>query len=154
MNDTNRLVRDWHKIDIWSRIFREPLVDIFSYCLMPNHFHIGCKEKNEKSIETFIHRVCTAYSMYYNIKYKHSGTIFQGQYKEKHVDNDEYLRYLIEYIHLNPFGIEEPHLLRSAKQEYKDEAIAYSKTYEYSSFKDYLGELRPQNSIITHRPTL
>jgi len=89
--------------------------------------------------------------MYYNNKYDHSGTIFQGQYKSKHVDTDEYLRYLIQYIHLNPFGIEEPEMNKAAKSEHLEDAIEYSKTYEYSSFKDYLGENRSQASIVTLR---
>ena len=87
--------------------------------------------------------------MYYNSKYKHSGTIFQGPYKSKHVDNDDYYRYLLQYIHLNPFGISEPDMNNIAKTEYFNEAMIYSKGYEYSSFKDYLGEDRPQRSILT-----
>ncbi|OHA16717.1 MAG: hypothetical protein A3C79_00025 [Candidatus Taylorbacteria bacterium RIFCSPHIGHO2_02_FULL_45_28] len=86
--------------------------------------------------------------MYYNIKYKHSGTIFQGKYKAKSVMDEEYLRILINYIHLNPFGIESPNLTRESRQEFSNEAIEYSKTYEYSSFKDYLGEIRQQSSIL------
>ena len=90
--------------------------------------------------------------MYYNIKYNHSGTIFQGQYKAKHVGDDDYLRYLIQYVHLNPFGIEEPELMKSAKNEYLDKAIVYSRNYEYSSYKDYLGENRPQKVILARIP--
>jgi putative transposase len=127
---------------------RSLLVEIFVYCIMPNHLHIGLKEIKEKGIEKFIHKLCTSYVMYYNHKYGHSGTIFQGQYKSKCIDSDEYLRYLIQYIHLNPYGIEEPDLTKSAKLEHLEEAIEYSKKYEYSSYKDYLEEKRPQNSII------
>jgi putative transposase len=116
---------------------------------MPNHFHIGIIQREEAGIEKFMHRVCTAYGMYYNKKYKHSGTIFQGAYKSKHVNSDEYLRYLIEYIHLNPFGIEEPDLMKTAKPEYMKEAIEISMKYEYSSYRDYLGETRKQNGILT-----
>ena len=115
---------------------------------MPNHFHIGLKETTERGIEKFVHRLCTSYSTYYNKKYNHSGTILQGQYKSKLIDSDEYLRYLIQYIHLNPYGIEEPDLMKTAKPEYLAEAIEFSKKYEYSSYKDYLGEKRPQNAII------
>jgi len=39
-------------------------------------------------------------------------------------------------------------MMREAKIEYLDRAIAYSKTYEYSSFKDYLGEDRSQKVIL------
>ena len=127
---------------------RDLLVEIFVYCLMPNHLHIGMKEITKRGIEKFMHKLCTSYVMYYNKKYNHSGTIFQGQYKSKLIDSDEYLRYLIQYIHLNPYGIEESDLARPAKLEHIDEAIEYSRKYEYSSFKDYLGEKRPQNSIL------
>lgn len=127
---------------------RSTLVDIIAYCLMPNHFHIAIREKMEGGITKFIHRMITAYSMYFNKKHDHSGTIFQGNYKWKHIGNDEYLRYLIQYIHLNPFGIDEPELMKTAKQEYLDQAIEYSKRYEYSSYKDYLGIRRKERIIL------
>ncbi|OHA25334.1 MAG: hypothetical protein A3C79_02575 [Candidatus Taylorbacteria bacterium RIFCSPHIGHO2_02_FULL_45_28] len=125
-------------------------VDIISYCLMPNHFHLAIRETIEGGTHRFVHKLCTGYSMYYNNKYDHSGTIFQGSCKSKHVGNDEYLRYLIQYIHLNPFGIKEPDMNKLAKTEYLDEAISYSRNYDYSSFKDYLGETRPQASILAN----
>ncbi len=58
------------------------------------------------------------------------------------------MRYLIQYIHLNPFGIEKPDMMKSARLEHLEEAIRYSKTYEYSSYKDYLGEDRPPTALI------
>ena len=123
-------------------------VDIIAYCLMPNHFHLVLKEITEGGISRFVHKLCTSYSMYFNNKYDHSGTVFQGQYKYKHVGDEIYLQYLIDYVHLNPFGIEEPDLMKTAKREHIDEAIEYSKNYEYSSFKDYLGEERMQGVIL------
>ena len=129
---------------------RNTLTDIFAYCLMPNHFHIAVREKTENGISTFVHKLCTSYSMYYNKKYGHSGTLFQGQYKIKHVDSDEYWRYLIQYIHLNPFGIEEPDLNTFSKTEHIGPATEYSKTYEFSSFKEYFGAQRPQKGILSH----
>ena len=139
---------DLAKIFLYDR--GETLTNIIAYCLMPNHFHIAVLDKLDGGTSKFIHKLCTAYSMYYNRKYDHSGTIFQGQYKAKHVGDDDYFRYLIEYIHLNPFGIEEPDLNRLAKTEYLDEAIAYSKTYEFSSYRDYLGENRAQRVILSN----
>ncbi|MFA6404846.1 MAG: transposase [Candidatus Paceibacterota bacterium] len=147
-NDTRRVdLRSIKPLDMFQ-YNRDIIVDIFAYCLMPNHFHIGVEEKTDGGITRFIRKLCTSYAMYYNRKYDHSGTIFQGQYKEKHIDNDEYLRYLIQYIHLNPYSIDEPDLMKTAKPEYLAQAIEYSKKYEFSSYKDYLGENRPQGSII------
>ncbi len=126
----------------------ETLVNIISYCLMPNHFHIAIQEKSAKGVHSFLHKLCTGYAMYYNKKYDHSGTIFQGSCKSKHVGDDDYFRYLIQYIHLNPFGIQEPDMNKPTRSEHFDEAEAYSKKYEFSSFKDYLGEIRPQRTIL------
>jgi len=148
-NDTSRLVLAKIKPnDIFYRS-RSPLVNIIVYCLMPNHFHILIREKNERGIHVFIHKLITAYTMYYNRKYDHSGTIFQGQYKSKHINDDDYFRYLIQYIHLNPYGIEEPEMNKLTKNEHYPEAVAYSKKYEFSSFKDYLGEQRAQANILS-----
>ncbi|MFA6295691.1 MAG: transposase [Candidatus Paceibacterota bacterium] len=147
-NDFNRLKINWYIKDFWNEPNRDVLVEIFAYCLMPNHFHIGIKEIRENGISTFIHKILTSYTMYYNKKYDHSGTILQGNYKFKHIGNDEYFRYLIDYIHLNPYGIEEPDLNKLAKSEYYDQAVEYSKKYNYSSYKDYLGENRIQGMIL------
>ena len=151
-NDTKPLKRHWTNYHAWPNIvIKEKLVDIFCYCLMPNHFHLGLVEISESGIELFMHKVSIAYTMYYNKKYDHSGTIFQGRYKSKHIDNDGYLKILIEYIHLNPYGIEGPDLNKYSKPEYYIAAAEYSKSYEYSSYMDYLNNIRPQNSILTVR---
>jgi len=45
-----------------------------------------------------------------NKRYGHSGTLFQGQCKGKHVDSREYCLRLVRYVHRNPiaFGCGEP----------------------------------------------
>ena len=147
-NGTKPIKYGWNDSALWQDRSDDKIVEIFAYCLMPNHFHIGAKETKEGGINKFIRKLITGYTMYYNFKYKHSGTIFQGNYKYKHVDNDPYLRYLIRYIHLNPYGLEEEALNDFARLDQLKEAIEYSKGYEYSSYKDYLGIKRPQNLII------
>jgi putative transposase len=147
-NTSKRLVFRLLPENVFSIERPDTLVDIFVYCLMPNHFHIGMIEKEEQGVAKFMEKICTAYSMYYNKKYDHSGTLFQGPYKFRHIDSREYLQYLIEYIHLNPFCIDKPELLKEARRELRDEAIEYCKNYKYSSFRDYLGEKRPENAIL------
>jgi len=103
---------------------------------------------NNPNITRFMRKLCTSYSNYFNLKHKHSGTIWQGHYKEKIFDEKD-MPTLISYIHLNPYyGIKNPSLTKEARPEYKREAIEYSKEYEYSSFKDYLGENREQTLIL------
>ncbi|MFA6554517.1 MAG: transposase [Candidatus Paceibacterota bacterium] len=137
--------------DIFSIERKGTLVDIVAYCLMPNHFHIVLKlpeASPPENITKFMHKFCTGYSGYYNKKYDHSGTIWQGSFKEKGVYEKDYLDKLINYVHLNPYGIKEPEMSKEAQKEHAMEAMAYSKNYEYSSFKDYLGEIRKQTPIL------
>jgi len=151
--------------DIFSNERKSILVDVIAYCLMPNHIHLAIRDRVDKPdrlpakignyevspSSQFIHKLCTAYSGYFNKKYNHSGTIWQGPYKCKEVLDEEYLRILIDYIHLNPYGIITPDMTKEARAENRSDAIEYSRNYEYSSLKDYLGIGRPQATILSLR---
>ena len=105
------------------------LVEVFCYCLMPNHFHLILKELVEGGIAKFMHKVGIGYTMYFNKKYERSGHLFQGKYKHKEIDADFYLTYLTGYIHLNPVM---SGLVRRPEQ------------YKYSSYLDYLGKKKTE----------
>lgn len=77
------------------------LVEIVCVCLNPNHYHLLVKQVSENGISKFMHRLGTAYSKYFNEKYKRSGALFQGRFKAKHVDDNNYLLHLSAYINLN-----------------------------------------------------
>jgi hypothetical protein len=115
---------------------------------MPNHFHILAEEISEKGIYKFIHRSCTGYSMYFNNKYNHSGTIIQGTYKIKPVGSIDYFLDLIKYIHLNPFDILRPDIPKGERFNFEKEAINLCKNYKYSSYLDFQGKIRPENNIL------
>lgn len=94
-------------------------IEILCFCLMPNHFHFLIKQNKKDGVKTFLHRLCTSYSSYFNKKYGHSGHIFQGIYKSKPVLEDSYLTQLTAYIHMNP---------------------AKPFDWKYSSLRSYLGK--------------
>lgn len=77
------------------------LVNIVAYCVNPNHFHFIIEQVAERGIERFMHKIGMGYAKYFNTKYKRSGALFQGKFKAKHIDNDEYLLHLSAYINLN-----------------------------------------------------
>lgn len=77
-------------------------VTILAYCLMPNHVHLLLRQDGDESIDRFIHRLHTAYTMYFNKKYEKVGAVFQGRFKAKLIDTDEYLLHVSRYIHINP----------------------------------------------------
>ncbi|MCX6735763.1 MAG: transposase [Candidatus Parcubacteria bacterium] len=125
-----------------------PRTAIGAFCLMPNHFHLLLRETEEGGISAFMGKLLTAYSMYFNKKYKRTGGLFEGTFRAEYVDNDNYLKYLFAYIHLNPVKLIEP--------EWKEKGIAnksfaenYLKKYRYSSYEDYMGSEREENIILS-----
>mgnify|MGYP001581037561 len=125
----------------------ERLVDIGAYCLMSNHFHLMIRERAENGITVFMKKVATAYSMHFNAKYEHSGTLFQGRFKSRLVDNEAYLNWLFSYIHLNPVKVIDP---RWKETGITDEGGAekYIERYKYSSYHDYFVGSRPEGAIL------
>jgi len=124
------------------------LVDICAYCLMPNHFHILVREKDEGGLSAFMQKLATAYTMYFNTHNSRSGALFQGTFKAEHVDNDRYMSYLIAYIHLNPIKIIQPTWKEEGLKD-KQSAHEYIDKYRYSSYLDFYGIQRPQSNILT-----
>jgi len=123
------------------------LVYIGAYCLMPNHFHILITKKEDGGISKFMQKLTTAYVMYYNKKYKHTGGLFEGKFKSEHVDSDRYLKYLFSYIHLNPIKLIDKNWKENGIKN-KREAVEYLNNYQYSSFLDFLEIKRNQNKIL------
>ena len=131
-----------------EKIKREDtLVDIGAYCLMPNHFHLLIREKSDDGITMFMKKIMTGYSMYINKKYERTGTLFEGRFKAEHVFDDEYLKYLFSYIHLNP--------VKLIDMEWKETGIKdmnktkkYLRGYSYSSYLDHVGENRCEKEIL------
>ncbi|HEC30766.1 MAG TPA: hypothetical protein ENI66_02000 [Candidatus Yonathbacteria bacterium] len=130
----------------------DSLVDIGAYCLMPNHFHILLYEKTPGGISAFMQKLLTAYSMYFNKRYERTGSLFEGKFKAQHVDNDEYLKYLFAYIHLNPIKIIDPKWKENGISN-KEEAIKYLEKYQFSSYVDYTQNTeRDEKSILNTAP--
>lgn len=113
------------------------LVSIGSYCIMSNHFHILLTPLVEGGVSKFMQKLSTAYPMYYNKKYAHTGGIFEGKFKAKHIHEDRYLKYLFAYINLNPVK-----LIDQTWKQYglKDiqKTFLFLDTYKYSSYSDLL----------------
>lgn len=120
---------------------RQPLVDILCFCLMPNHYHLLLKQKEENGISRFMQKLGTGYTMYFNTKYKRNGVLFQGVFKSIHVDTEIYLTHLSRYIHLNPVEFCEPLWKKNGIRKTK-ETHDFIKKYPWSSYCDYLGENR------------
>src|SRR3989344_7106233 len=100
----------------------DPLVRIICYCLNPNHFHLLLEEIVENGISRFMRSFAGGYSKYFNITHKRKGTLFQGPFKAKLIEDNDYLLHLSAYINLNDrvHGLYGPakDLVRSSWDEY------------------------------------
>ena len=126
----------------------EPLVEVSAYSLMPNHYHLLLRERQEGGITTFMRKVATGYTMYFNIKRERTGALFSGKFKSRHVEKTTYLRRLLNYIHANPAELYEKGWKKGRIANEK-ELKRLLQTYEYSSLQEYLGRRRPLSKIIS-----
>lgn len=125
----------------------DSIVDVGAWVLMPNHFHLLLKETKENGISECMHKLLTGHSMYFNIKNDRTGALFEGPFRAKHLDSDEYLKYQYAYIHLNPIGIVDSGW-KSKKIKDKAAAKKFLISYKYSSFQDYAGVKRAESLIL------
>ncbi len=80
----------------------ENLVSVIAYCLMPNHYHLLLRQNGEKPAGTVPQAVFNSYSKAYNLRYRHSGTLFEGRFRAKPIQTTSHLLHLCRYIHGNP----------------------------------------------------
>ncbi len=125
------------------------LVDIGAYCLMSNHFHLLVHEQTEGGISLFMQKLSTAYTMYFNRRNERKGSLFEGTFRAKHISDDNVLKYLFAYIHLNPIGIVEDEW-KAHHIKNKKKAEDFLASYPYSSYLDYAQSAneRPEGVII------
>ena len=109
------------------------LLEIYSYCLLPNHFHFLIRTKGEfKMVDAAIseqfRKLFITYSQAINKQEVRKGSLFMKPFKRKPVHDEKNLLNLVMYIHNNP-----------VHHNVRDEA----ETYKWSSYE----------TIISAKPT-
>lgn len=91
---------------LFNSLFNEKnkLVEIISYCLMPNHFHLLLKQVINNGISIFLSNFTNSYTRYFNIKHTRIGPLYQGVFKAVRMESTEQLIYVNRYVHLNPIS--------------------------------------------------
>lgn len=115
-----------------SEAVEEYGVRLYLFCLMTNHVHLLI-ETPRANLSAFMHKLQTAYTVYYNLRHKRVGHLMQGRFWDKPVEGDEYLLTLSRYIHLNPVFVD-PIKGQSLKCR-----IAELQMYPWSSYQGYAG---------------
>lgn len=94
--------RDYLKFLEYTSIAKDKFAFyLHAYCLMPNHYHLFI-ETTQANLSRIMQYLNTAYTVYYNVKRKRCGHLFQGRFKSIIVEEDSYYAELTRYIHLNP----------------------------------------------------
>lgn len=116
-----------------------PVVKIVAYCLMPTHYHILVRIKqtsevlktsevsgNEVSLQVSraMQKFLISYTKAINKRFQRVGTLFQGQFQAKPIQNYHHLLNLCIYMHANPV---------------KDGLVALPEDWIYSNYLEWLG---------------
>ena len=121
-------------------------VRLFLFCLMTNHVHLVL-ETPRANLSSFMHRLQTAYTVYFNRKHHQSGHLTQGRFGAAVVDEDEYILKLSRYVHLNPVFV------RAYQSKSPRERIEILRAYPWSSYRSYVG-LSKVLSYMDYSPVL
>lgn len=109
---------------------------LHGYCLMGNHYHalVGTPRGNLSHGMGWLQATYTAR---FNARHRRRGHLFAGRYKAQIIEADEYARWLVEYLHLNPVR---PTNKRQRLDPTRQEEL---QRYRWSSHGDYAGLRRP-----------
>lgn len=115
---------DWRRFfSLLKEVSQRYRAIIHAYCLMKNHYHL-LLETTRANLSQVMHNLNTAYTGYFNHKYKRVGHLFQGRYRAILVEKESYLVELSRYIHLNPV---------------RAKLVKRPQDWPWSSHRDYIG---------------
>ena len=84
-------------------------VEVFGFCLMPNHWHLVLRPRRDGDLAAYLSWVSNTHVKRYRAHYPHtSGHLYQGRFKSFPVEEDSYLLTLLRYVESNPIRCESP----------------------------------------------
>jgi putative transposase len=113
-------------------------VEIISYCLMSNHYHLLLRTQTT-SISIIMARINKHYADYYNNRHQVSGHLYEKPFYSKPVYDSVGLLEVSRYIHLNPI---------------EANITVKPQNYRWSSFQYYYSIRRTPIVFLTLEPIL
>ena len=118
-----------------------PLVDMFSFALAKDHYHLGLVPSQKGGIPKFMQKLNLGYAKYYNMKYKRQGPLFEGRFAGVPIVSPAQLNVILRYINIKK--VLDMHEAGWPFDSVQDEQKPETKTpldfldfYPYSSFPD------------------
>ncbi len=124
--------------EVKEKKIRNLLIEILGFCLMPNHIHLLVRQIVDKGISLFIQKM-GGYSSYFNKKYQRFGSLFQRPFKAVHIQTENQLLIVTNYIHLNPVDIVEFNWKVQGISN-PQKVMDFLERYPWSSYPHYLGK--------------
>lgn len=121
-------------------------VRLYLFCCMPNHVHL-LVETPQANLSVFMHKLQTAYTVYYNRRHQRAGHLLQGRFGARPVQSDTYLLRLSRYIHLNPVMGDTWVACPCATR------VNELRQYTWSSYRGYAG-LEQSHDFVDEAPVL
>ena len=84
-----------------ARLLKEGSVEIWAYCLMPNHIHAVVIPDKRQSLASFFGRLHKQYAQQTNLRYEWSGHLWQNRFFSVVMDEQHTLT-AMRYTELNP----------------------------------------------------
>ncbi|WP_035652631.1 transposase [Flavobacterium sp. ASV13] len=105
INGTNIFENDANKLYFLNQLakYLEDKISIFAYCLMNNHFHLVIRlNTEEKDVTQAFSNLFNSYAKAFNKYTNRTGSLFEKHFKRINLKDENYLKRLIVYVHLNP----------------------------------------------------
>ncbi|HZZ44521.1 MAG TPA: transposase [Tepidisphaeraceae bacterium] len=84
-------------------------IDLFAYCLMPNHWHLVLRPKRDHDLARYLSWITNTHVKRYRAHYPQtSGHLYQGRYKSFPVQTDSHFLTLLRYVESNPIRCAKP----------------------------------------------
>jgi REP element-mobilizing transposase RayT len=118
-------------------------VEIISFSLQSNHFHLTAKPRTDDRIENLMKNLLSSHSHYLSTKYSQQGHLFQSRFKAKLISDEASFLQLFRYIALQPIKdiILTPHFIRkgnSRNLKWSTELIRKLRNFPWGSYREYL----------------
>ena len=121
-------------------------IRLYLFVLMTNHFHLVF-ETPRANCSRFMQSILTAHTVYYNLRHDRHGHLFDGRFKSRLVEGDDYLSALSRYVHLNPVKT------KSAERKSVEDRIRMLRDYPWSTYPGYVNK-RKALDFIEYGPVL
>ena len=94
--------------EAFERVLEEAVereaLPIFSYCVMPNHWHFVVRPDTKDQLSRFFRWLTHTHTMRWHAHYQTQGTghLYQGRFKTFPIEEDDHLRTVMRYVERNP----------------------------------------------------